>query len=82
MPLHDLFCCSEECSSNHIATRHFKSYCGCPGVPQARKLTNQALDNHVTAVHAVYYVAENVRLLDRNATASSLSQAVGCQSEA
>ena len=55
MPIHDL-CCSKEYSSNQIVTCHFKSYCGCPGVPQAHALTNQVLDLHVAVVCAVYYM--------------------------
>ena len=37
-----------------------KSYCGCTGVSQTHALTNQALDLHIAAVHAVYYIVENV----------------------
>ena len=50
---HDLFCCSEECSSNQIITRHFKSQCSCLGVPQAHVLTNQVLDLHVFIMRVV-----------------------------
>ena len=74
MPLHDLFCCSEEYSSNQIITLHFKSYCGCPGVPQACALTNQVLDNHIAAVCVVYHVAENVVSEFNNLKNSGIAQ--------